>query len=166
MFLARALRNIYTLESDSDRRKVLIETLKNPEKIAKMLLRIEFLTACRRERVHPRCIQEALQPVQKVFEGTTKVISKCRSFAHILLNESIAEADRRKTYLARQRNRLFTSIHSFLDDERLSYGRSTFRKVFDITIDGNRPRLVQKFQRHQREEFDCYPKKCCISCEL
>ena len=73
MFLARALRNIYTLESDSDRRKVLIETLKNPEKLAKKLLRIEFLTACRRERVHPRFIQEALRPVQKVFEGTAKV---------------------------------------------------------------------------------------------
>ena len=28
--------------------------------------------------------------------------------------------------------------------------------MFDITIDENRPRLVQKFQRRQREEFDCY----------
>ena len=46
MFLARALRNIYTLEPDGDRRKVLIQTLKNPEKLAKTLLRIEFLTAC------------------------------------------------------------------------------------------------------------------------
>ena len=152
MFLARVLHTVYDMETSSDRREVLVETLKNPEKLAKTLMRIEFLTACRREKVSPRFIEDALQPVQKIFGSARNVQSKCWSFARSLLNESIAEAHRRKAYLIRQRNRQFASIHSFLGEERLSYILSTCEQVYDITVRENRPRLIQKFRRCQRLE--------------
>ena len=146
MFLARALKNIHTVEPSSDRRGVLTEALKNPEKLAKTLLRIEFLTACRKENISPRFIEEALQPVRKVLGYTHKMKSKCESFARSLLNDAIAVAHRRKAYLERQRNRLLISIRSFLGKGRLSYILSTCERVFDITMRENRPRLVQKFR--------------------
>ena len=136
MFLARALNIINSIGASSDRRAVLIETLKNPEKLAKTLLRIEFLSACRREKVNPRFIEEALKPVQKIFEGVNKVQSKCKIFAHSLLSEAIAEAYRR-AYLERQRNRQFASISGFLDEERLRFIHSICEQIFDITIREN-----------------------------
>ena len=60
MFLARALNNVSRITANSDRQKVLVEMLKNPEKLAKTLLRIEFLTACRKAKVNPRFIIDAL----------------------------------------------------------------------------------------------------------
>ena len=77
MFLARALRNIYSFESIPDRQKVLVEKLKNPEKLAKTLLRIEFLTACRKEKVTPRFVEDAMQPVRRIFGQSYNVQSKC-----------------------------------------------------------------------------------------
>ena len=62
MFLAIALRSIKNLEQNVDRQQVLAKALKNPEKLAKTLLRIEFLTACRRNKVSPRFIEDALRP--------------------------------------------------------------------------------------------------------
>ena len=94
--LAQALHYINFIEPRSDRHEVLVETLKNPEKLAKTLLRIAFLTACRREKLKPRFIEEALRPIQKIFSERNRIESKCNTFAHSLLNEAIAEAHRRK----------------------------------------------------------------------
>ena len=95
MFLARALNNVFRITRSSDRQKVLAETLKNPEKLAKTLLRIEFLTACRRAKVSPRFITDALKPIDKVFRGNVSVQSRCNMFENSLLNESLSEALRR-----------------------------------------------------------------------
>ena len=48
---------------------------------------------------------------------------------------------------------LFDSIKVFfLDAGHLGYVRFTYNQVFDITIQEHRPRLVQKFQKHLKEE--------------
>ena len=130
MFLARALNNVFRITRSSDRQKVLAETLKNPEKLAKTLLRIEFLTACRRAKVSPRFITDALKPIDKVFRGNVSVQSRCNMFKNSLLNESLSEAFRRKAYLLRQRDRLFTHIEAFLDENHLSYVSVTCSQVF------------------------------------
>ena len=155
MFLARALNNVSRITPNIDRQKVLVETLKNPEKLAKTLLRIEFLTACRREKVSPRFIVDALKPVQKIFGDNDHVKSCCETFKNRLLNESISEAFRTKAYMLRQRSRLLDSIKSFLDESRLDYVRCTCSQVFDATIKEHRPRLVQKFKQRLREETSC-----------
>ena len=154
MFLAKALNNINLIEPRADRHEVLAETLKNPEKLAKTLLRIEFLTACRREKLNPRFIEEALRPIRKIFSGKDKIQSKCNTFAHSLLNEAIAEAHKRRAYLVRQRNRQLTAIRSFLDEDRLWYIHSKCEQIFNITIRENRPGLIQKFQRRRQEEAE------------
>ena len=50
MYLAAALNNLRSVEPNVDRQKKLAETLKNPEKLAKTEIRIEFLTACRKKK--------------------------------------------------------------------------------------------------------------------
>ena len=152
MFLARALNNVFNITRSIDRQKVLVETLKNPEKLAKTILRIEFLTACRRAKVSPRFITDALKPIDKIFIGNDSVQSRCNNFKSSLLNESISEAFRRKSYLLRQRARLFAHIETFLDENHLSYISVTCGQVFDLTVHENRPRLVKKFQDLVKEE--------------
>ena len=152
MFLARALNNVSRITSSSDRQKVLVQTLKNPEKLAKTLLRIEFLTACRRAKVSPRFIVDALKPVYKVFGDNKSVSARCKVFTESLLNESISEAFRRKAFLLRQRSRLSASIETFLEKEDFRYICRTCSQIFDITICENRPKLVRKFQKRLKEE--------------
>ena len=67
MFLAQALNSIKNIEENGDRQQVLAKTFKNPEKFAKTILRIVFLTACRRNKVSPRFIEDALRPVNNIF---------------------------------------------------------------------------------------------------
>ena len=104
MILAQALKNIKNIEPRIDRQRVLAETLKNPEKLAKTLLRIEFLTACRKFNVLPRFIEDSLKSVYKNFPNNRRVESRLQSFASSLLSEAISESFRRKAFLERRRN--------------------------------------------------------------
>ena len=152
MFLARALSNISRITTNSDRQQVLAKMLKNPEKLGKTMLRIEFLTACRRAKVSPRFITDALKPVDKIFGDNSSIQSRSHAFKNSLLNEAISETFRTKAYLLRQRDRLFSDIETFLNENHLSYVSVTCGQVYDITIQEHRPRLVQKFQKLVREE--------------
>ena len=152
MFLARALSNISRITTNSDRQQVLAKMLKNPEKLGKTMLRIEFLTACRRAKVSPRFITDALEPVDKTFGDNSSIQSRSHAFKNSLLNEAISETFRTKAYLLRQRDRLFSDIETFLNENHLSYVSVTCGQVYDITIQEHRPRLVQKFQKLVREE--------------
>ena len=80
MFLAAALNNLRNCEPDVDRQKKLAETLKNPEKLAKIEIRIEFLTACRKYDLTPRFIEDAMRPVELVFNDNQKVGLRSDSF--------------------------------------------------------------------------------------
>ena len=147
MFLGRALNNISNITSSIGRQKVLAETLKDPEKLAKTLLRIEFLTACRKAKVRPRFIGDALKPVVKVFGDNAAIVSRCRAFSSSLPNEAIAEAFRKKAFQLRQRDRQLTDIHSFLNEGSLPYVQSTCSEVFEKTAEENRPRLIRKYRK-------------------
>ena len=151
MFLARALANINTIETNVDRRLVLIQTLKNPEKLAKTELQIEFLVACRQTGITPRFIRDCIRPVRKVFEQNNKVMASCEQFGKSLLNEAISEAFRRRAFLNRERNRLFYRIRRLLDTDKFEWVRDTCIHVFEITIAENRPRLVSKYDRLKQE---------------
>ena len=139
MFLARALPTISSYTTRSDRQEELTKMMKNPEKLAKMILRIEFLTACRKAKVSPRFITDALSSVTKIFSNKTAVKSRCDVFMTSLLNESITEAFRTKAYLLRQRNRLSSQIEEFLETQNVISIRQTCSEVFDTTIEENRP---------------------------
>ena len=144
MFLAQALNSLKYFECNGDR-QVLAKVLKNPEKLAKTLLRIEFLTACRRNKVSPRFIDDAMKPIGKIFGDRHSVISKCKKLSSALLNEAISEAFKTKAFLIRQRDRLDSAVADFLTENRLAQVRETCERVFDATIRENRPRLLKKF---------------------
>ena len=145
MFLAQALTNIQHIEPRIDRQQVLAETLKNPEKLAKTLLRIEFLTACRRHDLVPRFIEDSLRPVRKIFSSNHRAQNRCETFATALLNEAISDAFRHKAFLERRKTSLQKEVRSFLGGSRLLQVFRTCNQVFDITVRENRPRLVNKF---------------------
>ena len=145
MFLAAALSNLRNIEPNVDRQRRLAETLKNPEKLAKTELRIELLTACRKNDLIPRFIEDAVRPVRHIFSANAKIVTRTVNFAKVLLNEAIAETFRTKAFLVRQRSRLFESLSSFLDEDRYLHISTTCARVYDITIHDNRPRLVKKF---------------------
>ena len=146
MLLGAALNHLSTLEPNSGRQKVLAETLKNPEKLAKTNLRIEFLTACRKENVVPRFIQDSLRPVTSIFTSNDRVLARSSCFAKTLLNETIAESFRKKAYLERERSRLFELIGAFLDRYRFNYISQKCQQIFEQTIYENRNRLIRKFR--------------------
>ena len=146
MFLAQALNSIKNYEANVDRQQVLAKSLKNPEKLAKTLLRIEFLTACRRHKLSSRFIDDSLRSVYKIFPNNQSVGKKCGRLATSLLNEAIAEAHRTRAYLLRERDRLGSATADFLTQDRLAELHNTCEYVFNATIHENRPRLVKKFQ--------------------
>ena len=145
MFLAETLNNIRDFEPNIDRQKKLAETLKNPEKLAKVEIRIKFLTACRKNDLIPRFIEDATRPVRHIFKGNEKVGTHTDHLAKNLLNEAIAESFRSKAFLVRQRTRLFENIRSFLSEDSYRYLSTTCARIFEITIRENRPRLLKKF---------------------
>ena len=147
MLLASALRNLSTFETNSGRQKVLSETLKNPEKYAKTVLRIEFLTTCRRECVVPRFIQDSLRPVTTIFTNNDRIQARSICFAKTLLNEAISESFRRKAFLERERSRLFELMRTFLDQNRFNYILRKCHQIFDQTVFENRRRLIRKFKQ-------------------
>ena len=157
MFLTQALRNIKNYEQNSDRQQVLAQTLKNPEKLAKTHLRIEFLTACRRNNVSPRFIEDALRPMNNIFRDNHSVQSRCKRLSNSLLNEAISETHRTKAYLIRQRDRFASTIADFLDQGRLSYIHATCERIFEATIHENRPRLLSKFRSRTKETAGIHP---------
>ena len=146
MYLAAALSNLRNFEQNIDRQKKLAETLKNPEKLAKTEMRIEFLLACRKNNLTPRFIDDALRPVKHIFDNSARVTTRTAGFAKTLLNEAISKAFRSRAFLLRQRTRLFESIRCYLDNSRYRYMSSTCANIFDITIRENRPRLIKKFR--------------------
>ena len=146
MYLAAALNNLRNFEPNVDRQKKLAETLKNPEKLAKTELRIEFLIACRKHDLTPRFIEDALRPVKHIFESNTRITTRSDNLAKTLLNEAIAETFRSRAFLLRQKARLFESIESYQDRDMFRYISSTCANIFDITIREKRPRLLQKFR--------------------
>ena len=152
MFLAQALNTIHDVESNIDRQRVLAKTLKSPEKLAKTILRIEFLTACRKYNVVPKFIEDALKPINKIFSGNNRIQNRSETFAATLLNEAIAESFRHKAFLERRRVTLKREVSLFLTGERLAHIAHTCNQVFDITIRENRPRLVTKFNRRQQDK--------------
>lgn len=154
MFLAQALNNIKLIEPRIDRQQVLVETLKNPEKLAKTLLRIEFLTACRKFKVVPRFIEDALKPVNKLFKNNNCIRGRADSFATTLLNEAIAESFRQKAFLERRRACLKKDVSYFLTEEKLTQIALTCNQVFDITIREKRPHLIRKFNRRRQCKAD------------
>ena len=101
MYLAAALNNLRNFEPNVDRQKKLAETLKNPEKLAKTELRIEFLIACRKHDLTPRFIEDALRPVKHIFESNTRITTRSDNLAKTLLNEAIAETFRSRAFLLR-----------------------------------------------------------------
>ena len=145
MFLAQALGSLKYFEENGDRQQVLAKTLKNPEKLAKTFLRIEFLTACRRNKITPRFIEDSLRPVSRIFLNNSSVNSRCRQLSASLLNEAIAETHRKRAYLIRERDRLASTVKCFLNESRISYVYATCERIFDETVRENRPRLVRKF---------------------
>ena len=96
MFLAATLNNLRNFEPNVDRQIELAKILKNPEKLAKTELRIEFLTACRKNNLTPRFIEDAMRPVGHIFKDNDKIVTRTASFAKVLLNEAIAETFRTK----------------------------------------------------------------------
>ena len=154
MFLPQALNNIKNIESSIDRQRVLAETLKNPEKLAKTLLRVEFLTACRKYKVVPKFIEDALKPVTKIFPNNERIRNRSESFSSTLLNEAISEAFRHKAFLERRRVTLKNECSSFLSRDTLAEIAFNCNRIFDNTIRENRPRLVDKFNRRRLSTRD------------
>ena len=152
MFLAQALNSIKNIEQNGDRQQVLAKTLKNPEKLAKTLLRIEFLTACRPNKICPRFIEDALRPVNRIFRDNQSASLRCERLSGALLNDAISEAHRTKAYLIRERDRLASTVSDFLDANRLTYVHATCQRVFDVTFRENRPRLQRKFHARMHQE--------------
>ena len=146
MFLAQALNSIKNFEPNNDRRLVLVQTLKNPEKLAKTLLRIEFLTACRRNQISPRFIEDALRPLSIIFRDNASFQSRYRKLSGSLLNDAISEAHRRRAYLIRRRDRFASTISEFLSEDKVAYIFATCERIFAATIGEQRPRLLKKFQ--------------------
>ena len=159
MFLAAALNNLRSFEPNVDRQKKLAETLKNPEKLAKVEIRIEFLTACRKNGLTPRFIEDAMRPVRHLFRDMYKVGTRCDSFARTLLNEAIAESFRSRAYLVRQRARLLEDMKCFLNEDRYSFIYTTCGSIFNNTIRENRPRLVKKFINLKAKSQDKHVNK-------
>ena len=145
MFLAKVLTSLKNIEENDDRQEVLAKSLKNPEKLAKTILRIEFLTACRRHKITPRFIEDSLKPVNKIFPNNRKVQLKCQKLSKSLLNDAIAETYRTKAYLMRERDRLSAAIAGFLTEDKLVRISALRERVFEMTIHENRPRLLRKF---------------------
>ena len=145
MFLAAALNSLRIFETNVDRQKKLAETLKNPEKLAKVEIRIEFLTAYRKNDLTPRFIEDAVHPVRRIFRNNKKVITRSDNFAKVLLNVAISASFRAKAFLVRQRARPLEALTSFLTKDRYRHIYSTCARIYDITIHENRPRLVKKF---------------------
>ena len=155
MILAQALRNVRNIEPRIDRQRVLAETLKNPEKLAKMLLRIEFLTACRKWNILPRFIEDSLKPIKKNFSNNRHVEARSKVFASSLLSEAISDSFRRKAFLERRRVTLGNEVATFLGNQRLYELKQNCNMIFDSTIRENRPGLISKFNRlrqSKREE--------------
>ena len=140
------VNNLRDFEPNVDRQKKLAQTLKNPEKLAKVEIRIEFLTACRKNDLIPRFIEDALRPVKHIFKDNERVATRSSNFAKVLLNQAIAESFRTKSFLMRERARLSESTASFLSQDRHRYILTTCARIYDVTIRENRPRLVKKFQ--------------------
>ena len=146
MLLAQALRRLRELEQDSDRRYVLVQNLKVPEKLAKTHLRIEFLTACRRSNLKPRFLNDALKPVTRLFSNLPKLGSRCEDFSKYLLNGTISSTFREKAFLERLQRRLYQDLCALnLNMDVLNWIRGTCREIFQSTIALNRPRLEKKF---------------------
>ena len=154
MILQQALNEINLTEKNIDRQQVLAKTLKNPEKLAKTLLRIEFLTACRRNKVSPRFIEDALNPLRKVFQSNASIQSRCSNLSSSILNDVISESFKTKAFLLRQRDQLTSNTSGFLDEDRRAHIYFMCDQIFNETIYTNRPRLVKKYQSLMKKKDD------------
>ena len=151
MLLAQALRRLHELEENSDRRYVLVQNLKLPEKLAKTHLRIEFLTTCRKFNLTPRFISDALKPVTSIFAGLHKFDARCDSFSKYLLNGAISNTFKEKAYLERLQRRLYQDLCALNLKTNVFYWiKSTCKEIFCSTIDFIRPRLEKKFLELKR----------------
>ena len=133
MLLAQALRRLQNLEGNSDRRYVLVQNLKLPEKLAKAHLRIEFLIACR-SNLKPRFIQDALRPVSSVFFNLPNFDARREDFSKYLLNGSITKTFQEKAYLERQQRRLYQNLLALkLNVNIFNWVRDTCREIFILS---------------------------------
>ena len=149
-----ALADLNNVERNCDRRQVLASVLKTPMKLASVILRIGFLTACRRADVIPNFITHATSSISKTFPENQTIRKECVTFQSRILNESIKDAFRRKAYLERCQRRHLHGVLSEVDRIVFDWMKTSCRRIFDDTMKAGEKRLAHKFHNLVQSKMD------------